>query len=303
MQETQQAVRLEVATLYYDLQDASESVRIFQTAVANAEQNLRDTEIREQAGAGTRYDTLQAQTQLAEDQGNLLSAQSDRAIAEQSLIQSLGIGNSLETLSIEPIARQPVWPLSLEETLNKAYETRSEIAQQRLEQAIQQNEAKLARAELSPEISLSAGYDLYNSLIDTDDGIDSWQDSITVSVDMDWTIYDGGVAQAQARQANASEEIALSELANQQDEIRLEVQTTYLSSQSEIEQITAAEVGVTSAEEGLRLARLRFQAGVGTQLEVLEAQSDLTNAESTAAQAITAYNQSIVELERAVSGL
>ncbi|MGD1900559.1 MAG: TolC family protein [Phormidesmis sp.] len=303
LQQVQQTIKLDVATLYYDLQNAIENVRINQAAVANSEQNLRDTEIREQAGAGTRYDTLQARTQLADDRVNLLSAQNDQAIAEKSLIQILGIGETVESLPIAPIARRSAWPLGLDETLAQAYEIRSELAQQQLEQSIQQNTARLAWAELSPEVSVSAGYDFQNSLIDTLDTFNSWQDGLNMSLDMEWTLYDGGVARAQASQAESSEAIALSELNNQRDQNRLEVQTAYLTLQSETEQITAAGLGVSSAEEGLRLARLRFQAGVGTQLEVLEAQSDLTDAESSLAQAITAYNQATVELERSVSGL
>lgn len=303
LMQVQQTARLDVATLYYTLQNAIEEVRINQAAVANSEQNLRDTEIREQNGVGTRYDTLQAQTQLAEDQVNLLSAQNDRAIAQRELVQILGIGETLQTVTVTPIARQPTWSLSLEETLERAYDTRAEIEQQRLEQTIQQSTARLARAELSPEISLSTGYDFQNNLIETSETINSWQDGLNISLNMEWTLYDGGVARAQARQAEAEEAIAASELINQQDQIRLEVQTAYLTLQSETERITAAEVGISSAQEGLRLARLRFQNGVGTQLEVLEAQSDLTDAESTLAQAITAYNQATVELERSVSGL
>jgi len=303
LQQVQQTVRLEVATLYYELQNALEDVRINQAAVANSEGNLQDTELREASGVGTRYDTLLARTQLAEDQVNLLSAQNNQAVAERGLVQILGVGDTAQAISTTPIAKQSAWPLSLAETLAQAYETRAEIQQQQLEQNIQQNTAKLARAELSPEVSLSTGYDFQNSSIDTSDTFNSWQDGLNISLDMEWTLYDGGVATAQASQANASEEIAVSELNNQQDLIRLEVQTAYLTLQSGTEQITAAEVGVSAAEEGLRLARLRFQAGVGTQLEVLEAQSDLTDAESAVAQAITAYNQSTVELERAISGL
>ncbi|MEN8444101.1 MAG: TolC family protein, partial [Cyanobacteria bacterium J06555_13] len=298
-----QTVRLDIATLYYELQNAIENVRINQAAVANSERNLRDTELREQAGVGTRYDSLQAQTQLADDQVNLLSAQNDQVVAERGLAQILGIGETIQNLAVEPIAREPNWPLSLEETVAQAYETRAELSQQRLEQTIQQDTAKLAQAELSPELSLSTGYSFSSSLIDTADTINSWQDGLNISLDVEWTLYDGGVAQAQANQANASEAIAVSEFANQQDQIRLEVETAYLSLQSETKQISAAEVGIVSAEEGLNLAQLRFQAGVGTQLEVLTAQSDLTNAQSTLAQATTAYNQSIVELQRAISGL
>lgn len=234
---------------------------------------------------------------------NLLSAQNDQVVAERGLAQILGIGETIQNLAVEPIAREPNWPLSLEETVAQAYETRAELSQQRLEQTIQQDTAKLAQAELSPELSLSTGYSFSSSLIDTADTINSWQDGLNISLDVEWTLYDGGVAQAQANQANASEAIAVSEFANQQDQIRLEVETAYLSLQSETKQISAAEVGIVSAEEGLNLAQLRFQAGVGTQLEVLTAQSDLTNAQSTLEQATTVYNQSIVELQRAISGL
>jgi len=304
LQVVQQTVRLEIATLYYELQNSAEAVRISQAAVANSEQNLRDTDLREEVGAGTRYDTLQAQTQLADDQVSLLSAQNDQAIAQRSLAQILGIGETAEDLSVEAIARRPIWPLSLEDTLAQAYQTRAELSQQQLAQTIQQNTASLASAELSPELSLSAGYDFANSLFGTDDSLlNSWEDGLNISLDMSWTLYDGGAVQAQVEQANAAEEIAASELADQQDEIRLAVETAYLSVQSATEQIAAAEVGVVSAGEGLSLAQLRFQAGVGIQLEVLEAQSDLTDAQSTLAQTITAYNQSIVELERAISGL
>lgn len=303
LQVVQQTVRLDIATQYYDLQNAAEAVRIGQAAIANSEQNLRDTQLREQAGTGTRYDTLQAQTQLADDQVTLLSAQNDQAIAQRSLAQLLGIGDSVEALSVEAIAQRPVWPLSLEETLAQAYQTRAELSQQRLEQTIQQNTARLASAELSPELSLSTGYDFSNSSVDTSDSTYSWADGANISLDLSWTLYDGGAATAQVEQANAAAEIAVSELANQQDQIRLSVETAYLSVQSATEQIAAAEVGVVSAEEGLSLAQLRFQSGVGIQLEVLEAQSDLTDAQSTLAQATTAYNQSIVELERAISGL
>ncbi|MEL7071968.1 MAG: TolC family protein [Cyanobacteria bacterium J06581_3] len=303
LREIQQTVRLNIATLYYELQNAVENVRINQAAVANSEQNLRDTQIREEAGVGTHYDSLQAQTQLADDRVNLLNAENERDVVARELVQAMGIGETTQTLSVEPIEQRAIWELSLEETIERAYQTRAEIAQQRLEQTIQQNQARLARAERSPEISLSTGYDFANSLLYDADSASSWSDGFNISVDMDWTLYDGGVANAQVRQAQANEAIALSELANQQAQIRLEVESAYLSLQSQAEQINVSEIGIVSAQEGLRLARLRFQSGVGTQLEVLEAQSDLTNAQSTFAQAITAYNQSIAELERAVSDL
>jgi outer membrane protein TolC len=62
-------------------------------------------------------------------------------------------------------------------------------------------------------------------------------------------------------------------------------------------------LGVEEATEALRLARLRFQAGVGTQLEVINQETDLTRAQNRLLNAIIGYNRALSALQRAVSNL
>lgn len=82
-----------------------------------------------------------------------------------------------------------------------------------------------------------------------------------------------------------------------------EVENAFLSLQSQREQVAESQVGVDSAQEGLRLARLRLQAGVGTQTDVVQSQRDLTNAQSNLSQAIIGYNRALVQLQRSVTRL
>ena len=81
------------------------------------------------------------------------------------------------------------------------------------------------------------------------------------------------------------------------------MEESYINQQSRLKQIDTATKAVEQAQEALRLARLRLDAGVGTQLEVITAESDLTRADVNRVQAIIGYNQSRANLERAVSGL
>jgi HlyD family secretion protein len=110
-------------------------------------------------------------------------------------------------------------------------------------------------------------------------------------------------AQVVSAQAKADQAVAESEFANQRSEARYDVENAFLSLQSQREQVTESRVGVDSAQEGLRLARLRLQAGVGTQTDVVQSQRDLTTAQSNLSQAVIGYNRALVQLQRAVTKL
>ncbi|MFQ3679274.1 MAG: TolC family protein, partial [Pseudanabaenaceae cyanobacterium] len=86
-------------------------------------------------------------------------------------------------------------------------------------------------------------------------------------------------------------------------QIRLEVESSYSTLVSGRERIQTADKAVESATEALRLARLRLTAGVGTQLEVIRAEEDLTQAEVNRSNAIFDFNRARATLDRAVDGL
>ena len=114
-------------------------------------------------------------------------------------------------------------------------------------------------------------------------------------------LYDGGEARARAREAEANIAIAETNFANQRNQIRLDVEQAYSQLQSNFENIQTASVALEQAREALRLARLRFQAGVGTQTEVIDSETRLTQAEGDRVNAILSYNRALAQLQRAIS--
>ncbi|MDX1977941.1 MAG: TolC family protein, partial [Pseudanabaenaceae cyanobacterium bins.68] len=84
-------------------------------------------------------------------------------------------------------------------------------------------------------------------------------------------------------------------------QIRLEVESAYLTLDSTRDQIKTSAKAVESAAEALRLARLRLTAGVGTQLEVIRAEEDLTQAEVNRSAAIIGFNRALAALQRSIN--
>ena len=122
-----------------------------------------------------------------------------------------------------------------------------------------------------------------------------------MGLNLQWRLFDGGAARAAANQAETDEEIAETQFADQRNQIRFAVEQAFFQLESNQNNISTARRSVELAEESLRLARLRFQAGVGTQTDVIEAQTSLTTERGNLLSSITDYNQSFADLNRQVS--
>ena len=125
-----------------------------------------------------------------------------------------------------------------------------------------------------------------------------WSASNTIGLNASWAIFDGGRARAQYRQNKQRAEESKFNFASERDRIRSEVEDSFFNLRKASQNIHTSASEVLSTAESLRLARLRFQAGVTTQREVVDTQRDLTKAEVSYANAITDYNVSIAELRR-----
>lgn len=299
VEQIEEQLRLNVATAYYDLQEADELVRINAASLEEALQSRRDAQIREQAGVGTRFDVLQAEVQVANAQQDLTQARSQQAIAQRQLSQILSIPPRITVTAVQAAAEE-AWPLTLEESIIVALQNRSELEQQLVQREISEQQRRAALAALGPQVSLFANYNIRNLLTDENSG---FRDSASVGARLNLSLYDGGAARAQARQQERNIEIAETQFADSLETVRFEVEQAFYNQAANRANIDTAQVAVDQAREALRLARLRFQAGVGTQLEVISAQSDLTRAEGNLIRAIIGYNRAIAALERAVSNI
>lgn len=289
--------RLETASDYYDLQDADAQVEIQQAAVEDAQQTLKDAQLLEQAGLGTRFDVLRAETELAQAQQALTTASANQNITRRQLAETLSVSHSTELSTADAIEVAGAWEVALADTIVLAFQNRAELEQFLLQKEISEEQRTIALSATRPSIGASADYSVID---DFKDDFDT-NDQVQLGINIQWQLFDGGAARAGARQAETDAEIAETQFADQRNQIRFAVEQAFFLLESNLSNVDTATKQVQLAEESLRLARLRFQAGVGTQTDVIEAQTELTTARGNLLSSITDYNQSFVDLNRQVS--
>ncbi|WP_416244729.1 TolC family protein [Crocosphaera sp. XPORK-15E] len=290
-------VRFEATDNYYLLQNADAQVAIRQADVENASQTLRDAKLLETAGLGTRFDVLRAEGDLATANEQLTRAIADQRTSRRRLAETLSVGQHVELSAADEIAESGIWNLSLDQTIVRAYKNRAELEQRLIDRELGENDREIALAEIRPRVDFLANYDARENF---DDGVPVLMDW-TFQARVRWRIFDGGRAFEGARRAERRMDRANLEFANQRNEIRFEVEESYHNLIANKENIDSTRKNVATFDEALRLARLRFQAGVGTQTDVINAQRDLSGARGRFLQAIIQYNQSLNALQRAVS--
>lgn len=295
-------VRFDATNAYYELQNADAQVEIAKAAIEDFTQTLRDARLLEQAGLGTQFDVLQAEVDLAQANQNLAVAISNQKNARRRLVDVLNVGEKIEFTAADEIAENGTWDYSLEESIIMAYKNRAELEQLLVQRDINAQDKKIALAQIRPQVDVFANYNFSDNLRDSFQNT-GYADGYNVGARLNWQIFDGGQAKARSNQENVNIKIDETNFSDQKNQIRLSVESAYNNLVANKENIKTTEKQVETAVESLRLARLRFQAGVGTQTDVINAQRSLTEARGNFLQAIIGYNQSLNELQRAVSNL
>jgi OMF family outer membrane factor len=290
-------IRLNVATEYYNMQQADERVRIAQSAVENSQASLRDAQALERAGVGTRFDVLQSQVNLANSQQELTNARSQQEIARRILATRLSVPQSINLSAADPVQLAGLWNRDLETSIVLAFQNRPELQQQLAQRNISEQQQREALASLGPQVRFIASYNLLDQF---DDGV-SLTDGYSVGVRASLNLYDGGAAKASAAQAKTNVAIAETQFSEQRNQIRFQVEQAFSTQRASLENVQTANAALEQAREALRLARLRFQAGVGTQTDVINSENDLTRAEGNRITAILDYNRALAQLQRAVT--
>ena len=298
-------LRFDVTDTYYNLQDADGQVAIRQASVRNAQQSLRDAEALERAGVGTRFAVLQAQANLANEQQQLANARRDQRVRQRQLSEQLNVSQSSNLTAADPVEQAGSWRLSLEESIVQAFKNRAELEQQLVQRDISKQQRRSILAGRLPQLSVSGSYNVLGQNSENPDPFVArgWADGYAIQANLTWSIFDGGAANARVKQRDADIAIAESRFDQTRNQVRREVEQAYFGLESSFENIETSEAGVLQSREALRLARLRFQAGVGTQTDVIQAETDLTRAERNRLLAIIGYNRSLSSLQRAVTNL
>jgi OMF family outer membrane factor len=303
-------LRLQASLAYFDLQTADNQVQIGQEGVRASLVSLRDARARFQAGVATKLEVLEAETQLARDQQLLTTAllsgtpgQPGQATARRALAALLDLPQDVTPTAADPARVIGTWLPSLQESIVASFSFREELDQILLDVSIANSSANAELGRVQPFLKIvnnfgfgrTYGYEFSPSVVPS---ITGWNVDNAVGLNLNWTIYDGGSAQANYRGQKQKAQENRFLFAQKRNTIRADVERSFYELDKNNRNILTTSREVISTRESLRLARLRFQAGVTTQREVVDTQRDLTQAEVRYSTAISDYNRALVELRR-----
>jgi outer membrane protein len=294
---------LSVQLVFYDVLLAAQQITVEEASVQLLTRELADTTRRFEAGTVPRFNVLRAEVELANEQPKLISARNNFRISKNNLANLLGFDVPRETLEDIPLnlagkLDDEPYPIELPRAINLALDRRTELGALRKAQALRKEDVVTAKAGYRPSLQGFAGYDVHNTILGQD--LTFTRYGWIAGAQLSWNIFDGLRTQGRIVEARANYERAGIELDDQGRRIELEVRTSHSNFIQAREVIESQKKVVEEAEEAVRLAQARAEAGTGTQLDVLSAQTALTQARTTQVQALHDYDVARAKLQRAI---
>jgi outer membrane protein TolC len=291
-----------VKTQFYQVVVNRELIAVQEQSVHLLESQLKDQQNRFEAGTVPRFNVLQAEVALYNQIPQLITAQNNYRISKITLAKTLGLDfqpGRGENPPLDVIGEMPYNPrtISLVDAIELGKQRRPFLKQARANVLNQLQQVRATAGQYLPTFTATGGGQWVSSPINS-----SWHDiskGWVAGVQGSMPVWDSGAIAGQVVQQRALLSEAKITYDDDVRQVELEVQTAYSNLQQNRELIVSQEKNVEQAEEALRLAKARLDAGAGVQLDVLNAQVQLLTAQSTRLQALFGYNSSLAEFDRA----
>ncbi|WP_312423562.1 TolC family protein [Anaerospora hongkongensis] len=293
VEKTKQQLKLDTTTAYFTILQTKNLVEVNQQSVSNLQEHLNSVQAKYDVGVVAKSDVLRAEVELANAQQNLIKAQNNYDLAVAGLLNTMTIDPGTE-LALTDTLNYNKYDKTLDDSLQAA-QTRPDVAQAEENVKISETAVKMAKSGKLPSVSLSASNG-WNGSVLPGSGDDDWSVGLSAS----WSIFDAGSTSAKVKQADASLDKAKEQLVQVKNSAALEVRQNYLSMQEAEKRIDTNKVAVGKAEEDLVIAREKYNAGVGTNLDVIDAQLALTQAKTNEIQALFDYNVNVAKIDKAI---
>jgi len=291
-----------VRTNYYAVLLAREKITVQEKNLELLQEQLKTATDRFNAGTISSFERLRAEVAVANAKFPLITARNDFRLAVESLRQSLGFTTNLP----DQIDKLPVFLGTLEfspttfdlvAALEASRAKRPELQRLAKLAASREQTITVAGANALPQVSAFGGWELRKG---TGNAFRESHDGWRIGVQSQWNIFDGRATAGRVAQARSVLEQTKLSLAEFQLAADVEVRRSFSQWQQAVELADASKKVVAQAEEAVRLATARYNAGTATQLDVLSAQVDLTTARTNQLQAYYTYNVAVASVRKAM---
>ncbi len=285
-----QLISLAVKEAYTNILFAGRLIRVQDQAVQRAELNLRSAKGFFEVGTRPKSDVARAEVDVANARVDLIRARNALRTARVALNTAMAIDVDTPTAVQDNLVFEAV-NLDRGQLRGEALRSRPEYRQSKLRVSAAEATERQTFRSFFPDISGTGSYGGSQPQLN-----ENW----TLGLSLSWSLFDGGNRVAKYQEAKANLEGARQRVKSTELDIIQNVEQAEIAVEEAQERIQAAQALVASAQENFRLAQGRFDAGVGTILELTDAQLALTQAQNTEAQALADYRIALARLDRAV---
>lgn len=291
-----QTSKLQAAKDYYGLIMNRNKVDIAQQSVRDYDAHLTNVNQQYAVGIVAKSDVLASKTSLAEAQTNLVSTKNAADIAESTLNKYIGLPVATKVETADRELGYAPYNVTLEQARAYAMLHRAELVEAAM--AVKQAEENVNKVKaghlpsVDGSLSKSWGGDSWSGTGDSN----SW----TIGAGVTWSIWDGGATNESIKVQKANLEAAKEANLEQIDTVALQVHQAYLDMKAAEQTINSTRVAVEQGQENFRIATLRYRAGVGINLDVLDAETKLSTARNNYVDALYNYNIAVATLEQAM---
>jgi outer membrane protein len=288
-----QLVVLNVKQAYFGVLQTLRLIQVAEDTVKQMQDHLAQAQGFYQAGTHPKIDVTKAEVDLANAQLALIQAKNNYQVAQVTLNNALGLRQDL-TFTIEDILGFKQMDITREEILKSAYEQRPELLQLKARQRGLEATVKLAQSSYYPTLSGNASY-LYRG-----NQVENLYWDLFVGATLNIPLFSGFSSPNQVAEARANLRNLQAQEESLKLNIRLEADQAYLSLKLAYEQVVVTEKSQVQAQENFELATGRYQVGVGSPLEVTDAEVLLANARANNVTALYNYKVAEARIEKAM---
>ena len=300
-QETANRITMETRVAFYEALLNRAKIQVHQDSVRALEEEAKNQQDRLRAGLVGTLNVQRAEVALANERPELINAQTQLKNSYLRLAELLGVDfppNS-EQAPFEiagELEYQPGTP-TLNECLVRANTGRPLIKVRQREIEIEDRQYVVDRSELRPRFGVFGGYEVYNER-DPEVGHD-FNHGFVAGISGTWNIFDGFATKGRMQATRARRDAAVKALEAARRTVASEVRSAFLDLQQSDRVLESESKNVQTANDSLAVAKSNFGAGLGTQLDILQATSDVTRTRTTRLGAIYLHNAALARLARA----
>lgn len=278
---------------YFALLAAKDSQQVYEQSVAALEDHLKNVQAQYDVGVVAKVDLLRSEVELTSAQQSLIKAENSYLIAEATLNNIMGIPQDTK-LQPQEVLSYSAYPQTLPDSIDYALAHRMDLQQSLLQVKAAEAALNSAKAGWQPSVTGVASNSWSSSHWPGDEG-SNWGVGVNVSMDL----FDTGVTKSKVASAKADLMKAKESYRQDTDNVRLDVRNSYYNLREAEKRISTTQVAVAKAEEDYHIAQVRYEAGVGTNTDVLDAQVALREARNNYNTALYDYNTSKSALQTA----